>query len=161
MPENPANSLDGMNKALCGNTQSQFVTAAYCHLDSTTRQLRYSAAGHPPMLLARDGVVSEIEENGLMLAAFDFATYADIAVPLQRGDRVVLYTDGIIEAADASDEFFGRARLAEVIAQSAALNAGEVADKILPPCGIGPCDKTTISPSSFVTSCNDACEVDR
>jgi phosphoserine phosphatase RsbU/P len=127
----PSKFLSGMNKALYGNTQSQFVTAAYCHMDSSARQLRYSAAGHPPMLLARNGVVSEIEENGLILAAFDFATYADIEVPLQRGDRVVLYTDGIIEAADASDEFFGRTRLAEVLAQSAALNAAEVADRIL------------------------------
>ena len=127
----PSKFLAGMNKALFGNTQSQFVTAAYCHLDSTSRHLRYSAAGHPPMLLARNGVVSEIEENGLMLAAFDFATYSDADVPLEQGDRVVLYTDGIIEAANVSDEFFGRVRLAEVLAQSAALNAAQAADKIL------------------------------
>jgi sigma-B regulation protein RsbU (phosphoserine phosphatase) len=63
---NPAGLLFGMNQALCGNTQNQFVTAAYVHLDAATETLRYSAAAHPPMLLVRDGVVLEIEENGLM-----------------------------------------------------------------------------------------------
>ena len=48
------------------------------------------------MLLAREGVVVEIEENGLMLAAFDFAAYSDITHPLKNGDRLLLYTDGII-----------------------------------------------------------------
>ena len=68
-----------MNAILCGNTQDQFVTAAYIHLDARSRELRYSAAGHPPMLLLRDGEVLEIMENGLILAAFDFATYANHA----------------------------------------------------------------------------------
>ncbi len=127
----PSKFLAAMNTALCGNTQNQFVTAAYCHLDSGSRQIRYSAAGHPPMLLARNGSVTEVEENGLMLAAFDFATYSDVAIPLQNGDRLLLYTDGIIEAADAADEFFGRARLAGLLANSASLSPAEVADKIL------------------------------
>ena len=127
----PSRFLAAMNTALCGNTQNQFVTAAYCHLDSASREIRYSAAGHPPMLLARNGYVTEIEQNGLMLAAFDFATYSDVAIPLQYGDRVLLYTDGIIEAADAADEFFGRARLASLLAGSASLGPAEVADKIL------------------------------
>src|SRR5258708_12564656 len=47
----PSSLLSGMNAALCGNTQNQFVTAAYVHLDSDLPALRYSAAGHPPMPL--------------------------------------------------------------------------------------------------------------
>jgi sigma-B regulation protein RsbU (phosphoserine phosphatase) len=127
----PGKFLGAMNAALCGNTQNQFVTAAYAHLDSAAGELRYSAAGHPPMLLARGDSVTEVEENGLMLAAFDFATYTVRSLPLRQGDRVVLYTDGIIEAADGSDEFFGRKRLADLLAQSALLSPGEVADRIL------------------------------
>jgi len=80
-----------MNAALCGNTQNQFVTAAYVHLDSEAGELRYSAAGHPPMLLLRNQKTSRIEENGLMLAAFDFAAYTNTAQPLSRGDRLLLY----------------------------------------------------------------------
>lgn len=59
------------------------MTAAYVYLDSRSQELRYSAAGHPPMLLLRRGRVLEIIENGLILAAFDFATFANAVQPLE------------------------------------------------------------------------------
>ncbi len=127
----PSELLHGMNTALCGNTQSQFVTAAYVYLNASTHELRYSAAAHPPMLLLRNGNVSEIVENGLMLAAFDFATYTTISQPLQPGDRLVLYTDGIVEAANTNDEEFGPARLHALLQQTATLPHTETADHII------------------------------
>src|SRR5271167_2639033 len=69
----PSQFLSGMNSALLANTQNQFVTAAYVHLNSESGELRYSAAAHPPLLLLRSGRVTQIEKNGLMLAAFAFA----------------------------------------------------------------------------------------
>ncbi len=128
---NPANLLKGMNSALCGNTQNQFVTAAYVHLDARAREMRYSAAAHLPMLLLRDGVVITVEENGLMLAAFDFAEYTTAVYPLFPGDRLVLYTDGIVEAEDAKEEQYGCERLCDVLKQSAGMAPAEVADLIL------------------------------
>jgi sigma-B regulation protein RsbU (phosphoserine phosphatase) len=120
-----------MNAALCGNTQNQFVTAAYVHLDSEAGVLRYSAAGHPPMLLLRNGQASGIEENGLMLAAFDFAAYTNAALPLHRGDRLLLYTDGIVEAANAAGDFFGTEALMKEMQKTAQLAPGEAADSIV------------------------------
>ena len=128
---NPAAVLLGMNSALHGNTQSQFVTAAYVYLDAQANELRYSAAGHPPMLLLRDGMVTEIAENGLMLAAFDFATYDTTARPLQQGDRLLLYTDGILEAADSSGEFFGQTNLSKLLQDTITLSAQKAADHII------------------------------
>jgi sigma-B regulation protein RsbU (phosphoserine phosphatase) len=127
----PSSFLAGMNSALLGNTQNQFVTAAYVHLDSEARELRYSAAGHPPMLLLRQGSVREIEENGLMLAAFDFAKYSNAAHGLEPGDRLLLYTDGILEAADASGKFFGKDSLSNLLRQTSGLTPSEVADRII------------------------------
>ncbi len=127
----PAQLLDGMNAALCGNTQSQFVTAAYVYLNASTRQLLYSAAAHPPMLLLRSGEVIEVVENGLMLAAFTFATYSTVAHPIQPGDRLLLYTDGIVEAADAQAEEFGSDRLRSLLRETAALPHTEAADRII------------------------------
>ena len=66
----PARLLAGMNAALCGNTQKQFVTAAYVHLDSISGTLRYSAAGHPPMLLLRRGEVKEIVREWIDACGF-------------------------------------------------------------------------------------------
>jgi len=127
----PSGLLSGMNAALFGNTQNQFVTAAYVHLDSESRELRYSAAGHPPMLLLRQGEITEIAENGLMLAAFDFAQYSNAAHRLEARDRLLLYTDGIIEAANRSGEFLGQAALCKLLQQTAALSPSEAADRII------------------------------
>jgi sigma-B regulation protein RsbU (phosphoserine phosphatase) len=127
----PSGLLSGMNAALYGNTQNQFVTAAYVHLDARSRELRYSAAGHPPMLLLRDGAVQEVVENGLMLAAFDFATYSTAAHKLEPGDRLLLYTDGVLEAASASGEFFGQDALRALMRKTAGTAPSDAADQII------------------------------
>jgi sigma-B regulation protein RsbU (phosphoserine phosphatase) len=127
----PAKVLFGMNSALYGNTQSQFVTAAYLYLDAQAREFRYSAAGHPPMLLLRDGKVVEIAENGLMLAVFDFAKYDALAQPLYPRDRLVLYTDGIVEASNAAGEFFGQENLTKLLKDTTAFSAHQAVDHII------------------------------
>ena len=128
----PAKLLDGMNDTLCGNTQNQFVTAAYLHLDAHTGTLRYSAAAHPPLLLLRDGNATALEENGLMLAPlFPSATYTTAEQPLRPGDRFVLYTDGIVEAANAREEEFGHERLCALLQSSAGRSHAETADLII------------------------------
>jgi phosphoserine phosphatase RsbU/P len=128
---NPSRLLSGMNAALCGNTQNQFVSAAYVYLDSETREIRYSAAGHPPMLLLRSDEVIPIEENGLLLAIFDCATYSNAALPLHAGDRLLLYTDGIVEAANQSGEFFGHAALCNALRNTSAVSPSEAAERII------------------------------
>jgi sigma-B regulation protein RsbU (phosphoserine phosphatase) len=128
---NPERLLAGVNEALCGNTQSQFVTAAYVHLDAGYGKFCYAAAGHPPMLLLRDDQVFRIEENGLVLALLSSAVYASTKQPLLRGDRLLLYTDGIIEAANAGGEEFGYERVGNLLQASAKMAAEEAADLIL------------------------------
>jgi sigma-B regulation protein RsbU (phosphoserine phosphatase) len=127
----PSQLLHGMNASLCGNTQSQFVTAAYVYLSASSGELRYAAAAHPAMLLLRNGEVVSIEENGLMLAAFSFATYTTISHPLLRGDRLLLYTDGLLEAANARGEEFGERRLSALLQETAGLPDSETADRII------------------------------
>ncbi len=127
----PSALLAGMNTALCGNTQSQFITAAYVHLDSASATLRYSAAAHPPMLLLRNGKVSEVVENGLMLAAFDFAQYTNATVALEAGDRLLLYTDGLIEAANLRGDFFGQESLSALLRTTSTLPPSGASNQII------------------------------
>jgi sigma-B regulation protein RsbU (phosphoserine phosphatase) len=127
----PSRFLSGMNSALFGNTENQFVTAAYVHLNSKSQELRYSAAGHPPMLLLRNGGIMEIEKNGLVLAAFDFATYSNAVHRLEPGDRILLYTDGIVEASDDAGDFFGKDALLESLRKTSGLSPSAAADSIM------------------------------
>ena len=127
----PERLLAGVNEALCGSTQGQFVTAAYVYLDAKRGELCYAAAGHPPMLLLRQGEVSSIEENGLMMGVFSSAAYSSTKRSLAKGDRLLLYTDGVIEAANGSEEEFGQERLGKLLTSSAGMTVEELADRIL------------------------------
>jgi len=127
----PGRLLTGMNRALCGNTQGQYVTAASVHLDAASRELRYAAAGHPAMLLLRRGSVVEIAENGLLLAAVDGIEYHDCTVPIEPGDRFLMYTDGLIEARNSAGEFFGDDSLANLLKSTAPLPLEQAASEII------------------------------
>lgn len=127
----PAQLLAGMNAALCGNTQGQYVTAACVYLDAKTGSLRYAAAGHPAMLMLRNGAVSEVAENGLLLAATELATYSEITLPLQPGDRFLLYTDGLIEARNAQGKLLGEDALSAAFLATAALATDQAADHMI------------------------------
>jgi phosphoserine phosphatase RsbU/P len=129
--DHPAGLLAGVNEALCGNAQNQFVTAGYVYLDPDRNEFRYAAAGHPPMLLLRDGQVLRIEENGLVMALMPSASYSSTTQPLLSGDRILLYTDGILEASNAAEEEFGYDRLTDVLLESASSSAEQAADRIL------------------------------
>jgi sigma-B regulation protein RsbU (phosphoserine phosphatase) len=127
----PARLLAGMNDALCGNTQGQYVTAAFVYLDAQARELRYAAAGHPAMLLLRDGCVIEIAENGLLLAAADDAIYTERSMTLERGDRLLLYTDGLLEAKNGDGRLFGDESLAAALRNTAALSPVDAVERII------------------------------
>ena len=127
----PAAVLAGMNTALSGNTQGQYVTAAYAYLDADAGTLRYSAAGHPALLMLREGVVSEVSENGMLLAAVDGASYESKTLTLKRGDRLLLYTDGLVEARNAEGKLFGEEALISELKSSGRLPPAEAVDHLI------------------------------
>ncbi len=129
--ENPAQVLSAVNTTLCGNTQTQFATAAYAYLDASRGELYYSAAGHPPMLHLREGNAALVEENGLILALFPSSTYKTATRSLLSGDRLFLYTDGIVEARNREDIEFGQERLRDLLEQTVHLSTSQVADLVI------------------------------
>jgi sigma-B regulation protein RsbU (phosphoserine phosphatase) len=129
----PARVIDGLNKILCKELQHQFVTAGCLLLDMEDRTALYAGAGHPPLLLWRRSsrTLHEIEENGLLLGFRPSESYSSTRFDLQPGDRIVMCTDGILEAEHPRHGFFGDARFRELIADGDHLSAKDFADSIL------------------------------
>jgi sigma-B regulation protein RsbU (phosphoserine phosphatase) len=98
-----------------------FVTAFYAVLNAPDRTLTYARAGHnPPRLVRGDRVLSLDEVGGLPLGLVPGQSYELARVPLEPGDLVLLYTDGIIEATSPpgpSEELFGVGRLDAVLVE--------------------------------------------
>jgi sigma-B regulation protein RsbU (phosphoserine phosphatase) len=129
----PAKVLAGLNKALCGKFQHNFVTAAYAFVDLEKNTLTYAGAGHPPLLLWRKstGTASQVLENGLVMGQFEEAAYESLQVPIEAGDRFVLYTDGILETNNPAEEEFGTARFMQFMEKNSKLPAGPFADELM------------------------------
>jgi phosphoserine phosphatase RsbU/P len=131
--DRPGALLATLNDALCGRLAGQFVTAAYLFIDGASGLIRYAAAGHPPILrlARRTGDIRELEKNGLALGFVPDADYEELEQRLESGDRLLLYTDGLVEAANAADDFFGLDRLKNALAAGAGLPPNAAADALL------------------------------
>jgi serine phosphatase RsbU (regulator of sigma subunit) len=130
---NPPQVLSGLNKALYGKFHSHYVTAAYLYIDIGNGTAIYAGAAHPPMLLWQSKTSRAIEcvENGLMLGPFSDSRYSTITFSLEDGDRIVLITDGIIEATDSSDNEFGIERLRAIVDSTHSLPVNRLADAVI------------------------------
>jgi phosphoserine phosphatase RsbU/P len=127
----PAALLHAMNSALHGNTHGEMITAAYAYLNAERNELCYAAAGHPAMFLLRNGRVTEVAENGLPLAAAAVDSYQEKRIALNQGDRLLLYTDGMVEARNASGEMFGEQRLGNALASTGNMRAEQAVAQIM------------------------------
>ncbi len=124
--------LQKVNRLLFESTDAgKFVTAFYGVLDAKNRVFTFANAGHnPPLLLRANGTVEWLSEGGLPLGVMEEATYEERPVPLGVGDVLVLYTDGVTEASDESEEQFGVERLEALVRRHAASPAAELVEAI-------------------------------
>lgn len=107
-----------VNSIMCGNMMTRrFITCFYALLDSQNRRLSYTNAGHCPPMLIRDGVSLRMKEGGPVLGIFPDRHYLQAHIDLQSGDCLVLFTDGVTEARNASGIEFGEDRLEELLTQ--------------------------------------------
>ena len=110
---------------------NQFVTAILGTLDATNKTFAYANAGHnPPLLLHKNGDAEFIERGGLPLGMFRDTRYYEHFLQLECGQILLLYTDGITEAANHESEEFGQDRLAECVRRGKDLTARELIDLI-------------------------------
>ncbi len=129
----PRDVAAGVNRLLCGSVASgKFVTFCYVVLDTASSRLVYSNAGHNPPILARaDGSIERLEPSGMVLGVLPEGVYEQADIDVRPGDRLVLFTDGIVEAQRNDGEQFGDERLVETIVEHRRDPAQGLLDAIL------------------------------
>lgn len=128
----PADLCARVNSVMCHNIVShRFISCFYALLDTKTRKLTFSNAGHCPPMLIRDGHCMRLKDGGPVLGIFPDRLYEQDEIELQSGDCIVLYTDGVTEACDAGGQEFGEERLMELLMVGHKLHATELRDRVM------------------------------
>lgn len=128
----PGRALAELNNALVeNNSNCMFVTMILAVLDLDSLELTYASAGHtPPMWLHEGRPVTLLQRSGPATGLSPDQPFPDQTLRLARGDRLLLYTDGIDEAFNPSGEMFGTERLGRWLADSVT-QAPEIAGRDL------------------------------
>ena len=110
----PSSICGSVNRLLCRNMASgRFATFCYARVDAGGRKIVYSNAGHnPPLLIRSTGAVERLSDGGTVLGVFPDTSFDQGELPLESGDRLLFYTDGITEARDPNGEEYGEEKLA-------------------------------------------------
>ncbi len=110
---------------------NQFITAIYGILDSTNKTFVFSNAGHnPPLLIKPDGEYRFVEYGDMPLGMFDDIHYHQHFIRFEEGQIMVIYTDGITEAANPNGEEYGNDRFAKRVLDGIDLSAKEMIQHI-------------------------------
>jgi sigma-B regulation protein RsbU (phosphoserine phosphatase) len=109
----------------------KFITLFYAEVDPERGVLRYTNAGHNyPMLRRRDGAIDHLDMGGPLLGLFGDAAYDQGEVAFTPGDALLLYSDGLSEAANSQDVLYGDDRLRESWRQCAPLASADVIARV-------------------------------
>lgn len=125
----PGDAL-GLLSEQVGDLCPSFVTAFVALVDTGTGACRYANAGHPPALLAdHDSTMHELDPTGPLLGVFP-ASWKTAKAQIGAGAKLAVYTDGLTEARDAAELFYGMERFADLITTLPC----EVAESVIKTC---------------------------
>lgn len=110
----------------------KFVTFFYLILNPLNGTVNYANAGHNrPLWRRQSGQMASLEVSGLPLGIIEQSDYTPYQLQLAPEELLLLYSDGITECQNSTGELFGEARLEEVVAHSAELNAQEMIERVI------------------------------
>ena len=120
-------ALTRVNKMLCdGNKIDMFITCWFGILDLRNGKMEFANAGHNPPLLYSNKT-GEFEylktKPNLVLAGFDTTKYRKNEIQIDPGDRLFLYTDGVVEATNSNNKLYGEQRLIDFLNKNISLGA--------------------------------------
>ena len=126
----PAEMCRRLNRILCAVTPvGKFISLFYGVLDSQDRRLTYCNAGHnPPLVIRADGTAAELSADGAVLGQFPDWLYRQNEAQFEDGDRLLLFTDGMVEASNAREESFEEQRLIQIARENPNSTATELVE---------------------------------
>jgi serine phosphatase RsbU (regulator of sigma subunit) len=126
--------LQKANRDLCTSLSAiNSLTAFYMILHTPTGRLAYTRAGHPAPILyrAESGLLQELESKGIILGIWDEGPFEEKKVQIQKGHRLILFTDGLVEAADPDDNIYGLEALMKVLLEVGGRSGKEISDAVM------------------------------
>ncbi len=129
----PQSFFTNLNHNLFGRIYYHFVTASYAVFDLDRPSFVYSSAGHPPSFLydkKKDEIV-DLTAKGTILGAIDNLTFGEREIKLHSGDRLLFFTDGLLEVFDPNRDIFGIDRLREAYRESISMDGDKVFDFLI------------------------------
>ena len=130
----PEEILRAVNDELCSENQSgMFVTEFLAVLTISSGEIRYSNGGHNrPYVLRMDGRVEQLPKTtGIALGAMDGMPYEGESLLLNKGDMLVMYTDGVTEAMNEQGELYGETRLEKTLERHSEDTTQQLIDRIM------------------------------
>lgn len=126
----PGRAFVEMRNMLYGKIGDNFITACMCSLDLNTGRVISANAGHPPLMIARrDGSVDVVRSEGKIIIDFMASEYEEKECMLEKGDRLILYTDGVIEAWSKNWDY-GEQRFLDLLKENINLPVDELCQRI-------------------------------
>jgi serine phosphatase RsbU (regulator of sigma subunit) len=132
-PAEPELTMAETNQRIVLDTHGGlFITLLYGILNPQQAEFTYCSAGHHPALLlrAQDGTIERLERTGIPLGVLEETSWRRKSVSINPGDVLVLYTDGITDAENLSEEFFGLERLHGAVSRQRGKTAAQVRDAL-------------------------------
>ena len=117
-----------LNRILCDLTPvGKFISFFYAVLDSVDNRLTYCNAGHnPPLLIRPDGASTELKAAGAVLGQFPHWLYEQSELEMRSGDKLLLFTDGLVESCNVDEELFGEQNLVRIARENPSSSAEDL-----------------------------------
>jgi sigma-B regulation protein RsbU (phosphoserine phosphatase) len=111
----------------------KFITSIYCNLDYESHELSYVNSGHNPPYIVRanDNRIEELDQGGVMLGIMEEIDLPKATLSIDKGDILMLFSDGVTEATNPSGELFSEERFEQWLLDHNQLSAEEMKDALL------------------------------
>lgn len=130
--KNVSDNIRNSNLLLFNSTaENRFATLFYGELDFVNHTITYCNAGHDAPISILQNKITRLTEGGLLLGCFDFAEFEQISKPIEPGEWLLIYSDGVTEAMNSNNEEFGEDKLLSLVKSNLKLPAKELIEKIV------------------------------